>query len=112
MSEDATSDIRIDIERIRPSSGRHLVEKLNPSDRSRGGIILPPSAQEGDALILARVLRCGDPRISDHGASIPLSVDEDDIVLIGKHAGTIVDRDTRYKIINDVEIFAVLEQED
>ena len=69
-----------------PLHDRILIRRVEESDTSRGGIIIPDSAkdkpQEGE------VISVGKGKISEEGKVHPLDVKEGDRILFGKYAGT------------------------
>ena len=93
---------------IKPLNDRVLIERIEASDKTAGGILLPDSAKEKPTE--GRVVAMGDGRRSDKGERIPLSVAVGDRVLFSSYAGTAVkDSDTEYLILDESEILAVVD---
>ena len=90
--------------KLKPIDARVIIELLTPADRSEGGIYLPPKAAQDKATALARVVTVGSGRITEQGVTIPIRVKKDDVVLIGKFAGTPLNREGTIKLINEIEI--------
>jgi chaperonin GroES len=84
-----------------PLHDRILIRRVEESDTSRGGIIIPDSAkdkpQEGE------VISVGKGKISEEGKVRPLDVKEGDRILFGKYAGTEIKLDNEDFIIMRVE---------
>jgi len=71
---------------IQPLGDRLLVKRLEAEEKTKGGIVLPDSAQEKPQQ--AKVVAVGKGKVSDEGKVIPLEVKEGDVVLFGKYSGT------------------------
>ncbi len=95
--------------KIKPLSDRVVLKLLTPQDTTKGGIILPEEAQEESHM--AEVIAVGTGKFTETGQLIKPSVQIGQKVLIsGKWAGNTVTLDgTEYKIVNDSDILAVLE---
>jgi len=72
--------------KVKPLGDRVLVEILEAEEVTKGGIVLPDTAQEKPQQ--AKVSAVGNGKISDDGKVIPLEVKEGDVVLFGKYSGT------------------------
>ena len=75
---------------IRPLSNRVLVKRTK-AKTTKGGIILPDSAQEKPKE--GEVVAVGPGKIDDEGKTHPLNVKVGDRVLFGAYAGTEVKQD-------------------
>lgn len=94
--------------KIKPLYDRVLLERLEASDQTAGGILLPDSAKEKPTE--GRVVACGEGKLSDDGARIPLSVSVGDRVLFSSYAGTqIKEGGHEYLILEQSEILAVVD---
>ncbi|MEE8574617.1 MAG: co-chaperone GroES [Thermodesulfobacteriota bacterium] len=78
---------------IRPLGDKILVEILEAEEMTKGGIVLPDSAQEKPQQ--AKVVAVGKGKISDDGKVLPLEVKEGDVVLFGKYSGAELKLDDR-----------------
>jgi chaperonin GroES len=69
-----------------PLHDRILVRRVEESETTRGGIIIPDTAkdkpQEGE------VISVGKGKVSEEGKVHPLAVKEGDRILFGKYSGT------------------------
>ncbi len=93
--------------KLKPLADRVVVESAVADDVSKGGIILPDTAQEKPQQ--GTVVAVGDGKVSDSGTVIPLSVKVGDLVLYGKYSGTDVTIDgNEYMIMRESDILAIL----
>lgn len=93
-------------QRIKPLGNRVLVQR-SKAQTSKGGILLPDTAQEKpkEGLIIA----VGPGKIDDEGKKQPLNVKEGDRVLFSSYAGTeIKEDDNDYLIMSEDDILGVL----
>ena len=72
--------------KIKPLGDRILVQRLEPEEVKKGGIIIPETAQEKP--MEARVIALGTGKLDDEGKKIPFDVKKGDRILIGKYSGT------------------------
>jgi chaperonin GroES len=72
--------------KVKPLGDRVLVEILEAEEVTKGGIVLPDTAQEKPQQ--AKVVAVGKGKISDDGKVVPLEVKSGDVVLFGKYSGT------------------------
>lgn len=99
---------QINPRKLRVLDARLLVQMVLPSDRTEGGIWVPPKSQEDKAVSIAKVIRVGDGR-TENGVRIPPRVKVDEVILLGKYAGTPVSKDGEYRIINEIEVLSIIE---
>lgn len=93
--------------KIKPLADRVVVEASPAEDVSKGGIILPDTAQEKPQQ--GQVVAIGPGKISDNGALIKTTVKVGDKVLYGKYSGTEVTHDGKeYIIMRESDILAIL----
>lgn len=90
-----------------PLHDRILVRRVEESETTRGGIIIPDSAkdkpQEGE------VISAGKGKISEEGKVRPLDVKEGDRILFGKYAGNEVRIDDEELVImREEEVLGIL----
>lgn len=97
--------------KIKPLGNRVLIKRSKP-ETSKGGILLPDSAQEKpkEGIVLA----VGEGKWNDQGKKEPLSLKEGDRVLFSSYAGTEVknplngeSEDETYLILAEDEILGV-----
>ena len=91
-----------------PLHDRILVRRVEESETTRGGIIIPDSAkdkpQEGE------VISVGRGKSNDEGKVFPLVVKAGDRILFGKYSGTEIKIDGEdYIIMREEEVLGVLE---
>ena len=91
-----------------PLHDRILVRRVEESETTRGGIIIPDSAkdkpQEGE------VISAGRGKSNDEGKVFPLVVKAGDRILFGKYSGTEIKIDGEdYIIMREEEVLVVLE---
>jgi len=99
---------RIDPLKLKVMDARILVERYEGSEKSANGLFLPKGASDDKAVCVAKVLRVGTGRVAEDGKVFPPRVNVGDNVIIGKHAGTQITHE-KYRIINEIEIMAILE---
>jgi chaperonin GroES len=76
---------------FRPLHDRVVVRRVNQEEKSRGGIIIPDTAQEKP--MEGEVIAVGPGTRGDDGTLQPLDIKADDRVLFGKWSGTEVKLD-------------------
>ena len=76
---------------FRPLRDRVVVRRVNQEEKSRGGIIIPDTAQEKP--MEGEVIAVGPGTRGDDGTLQPLDIKADDRVLFGKWSGTEVKLD-------------------
>ncbi|HJM68849.1 MAG TPA: co-chaperone GroES [Candidatus Babeliales bacterium] len=91
--------------KIKPLYDRVLIQRLEEDNKTAGGIVIPPSAQEKAQV--GQVIAVGTGRICDDGSVGALCVKEGDKVFFGKYSGTEVD--DSHLIIREDEILGIVE---
>lgn len=92
---------------IKPLADRVVIKMLETEEVSKGGIILPGSAQEKPQV--AEIVAVGPGGIID-GKDVIMEVEVGDHVLISKYAGTEVKiDDVEYTILRQSDILAIVE---
>lgn len=99
---------KIDVMKLRINDARVLVERYEGAEKNEAGLFLPKGASDDKAVCVAKVLRVGTGRVTEDGKILPPRVKEGENVIIGKFAGTQITKE-KYRIINEIEIMAVLE---
>jgi chaperonin GroES len=99
---------RLSTMRIEPLGDKVVVKRLEPEQRTAGGIVLPDSAKERPRQ--GRVLSVGDGRRLSDGSRASLQVREGDRVLFSAYAGAevVVERE-ELLIMGEDEILAILD---
>jgi len=99
---------RLSTMRIEPLGDKVVVKRLEPEQRTAGGIVLPDSAKERPRQ--GRVLSVGDGRRLSNGSRASLQVREGDRVLFSAYAGAevVVERE-ELLIMGEDEILAILD---
>uniref|UniRef100_UPI00135A48AB co-chaperone GroES n=1 Tax=Rhodovarius lipocyclicus TaxID=268410 RepID=UPI00135A48AB len=82
---------------FRPLHDRILVERIEPEEKTRGGIIIPDTAKEKPQEGL--VISVGNGTVSEKGDVRPLDVKAGDRILFGKWSGTEVKLDGKDLLI-------------
>lgn len=92
---------------IKPLADRVVIKMLEKEEVSKGGIILPGSAQEKPQV--AEIVAVGPGGVVD-GKDVIMEVEVGDHVLISKYAGTEVKiDDVEYTILRQGDILAIVE---
>jgi len=95
--------------KFRPLHDRVLIERIDQSEKTAGGIIIPDTAQEKP--MEGRVVAAGSGAKADDGTVTPLDVKVGDRVLFGKWSGTEVKVDgTDYLILKESDIMGIIEE--
>jgi chaperonin GroES len=93
---------------IRPLHDRIIVQRLEESEVSKGGIIIPDSAKEKPQR--GKVIAIGKGKIQEDGTVRPLDVKSGDTILFGKYAGTEIKIDSEERLImREDDVLAVIE---
>ena len=94
--------------KFRPLHDRVVVKRVDEEQKSKGGIIIPETAQEKP--MQGEIVAAGPGGRDEFGKLTPLDVKAGDIVLFGKWSGTEVKIDgTEYLIMKESDIMGVLE---
>ena len=91
--------------KYKPLGDRVIVEPEAAEQKTKSGIVLPDTAQEKPQR--GKVLSVGAGRITDEGKTIPVNVNEGDIVIYAKYGGTELKYEgTEYLIVKESDILA------
>ena len=94
--------------KIRPLHDRILVKRLDSEEKTKGGIIIPDTAQEKPQE--GKVVAVGKGRILDGGKVQELTVKKGDKILFSKYSGTEINLEgDEHLIVREDDILAVLE---
>src|SRR3954451_10306638 len=90
-----------------PHRNRILGRRVEEASTTRGGRIIPDSAQ--DKPQEGEVISTGKGRTNDEGKTFPLAVKEGDRILFGKYSGTEIKIDgEEFIIMKEDEVLGVL----
>ena len=93
--------------KIQPLADRVIVQPMAAEEKTKGGIILPDTAQEKP--IEGTVIAVGPGRITEEGKEIKMNVKEGDKVLYGKYSGNEVNIEgNEYLIMRESDIFGIV----
>lgn len=93
---------------IKPIGDKILLRRLGAEQTTKGGIVLPDTAQEKPKQ--GSVIATGDGRLKKDGSRVEFQVKPDDKVLFSSYAGTEVKIDgEEYLIVSEDEILAILD---
>ena len=94
--------------KFRPLHDRVVLERIEPDEKSSGGIIIPDTAQEKPSQ--GEVVAVGPGARDEAGKLIPIDIKVGDRVLFGKWSGTEVKIDGRdLLIMREADIMGVLD---
>lgn len=99
-----------ELETIRPMSERVVLEKNEPEQVTKGGIIIPGSVEDRSLAWQATVRAVGPGRLLDSGERVPPDVKIGDVVLVGSYMGVELKtmRDTTQKPVMVVKFDDIL----
>src|SRR5881396_958961 len=91
--------------KIRPLDDRVVVEPLEASEKTAGGILLPDTAKQKPQR--GRVLAVGPGKLRDNGERSAMNVVKGDEVLFGRYGGNDIEVEGReVKILRESDILA------
>ena len=94
--------------KFRPLHDRVLVQRIEEPQKTKGGIIIPDTAQEKPQE--ARVIAVGTGRVLDDGTVRPVEVKKGDRILFGKYSGSEIKIDgEEHTILREDDVLAVVE---
>jgi chaperonin GroES len=94
--------------KFRPLHDRVIVRRLNAEEKTRGGIIIPDTAQEKP--MEGEVIAAGPGARNETGAIVALDVKAGDRILFGKWSGTEVKLDgEELLIMKESDIMGIIE---
>ena len=92
---------------VRPLSDRILVKRVESESKTKGGIIIPDTAQEKP--VEGIVVATGPGKVRDDGSRREVLVKQGDRVLFGRYDGTEVKIDgEEHLILREENVLAVL----
>ena len=94
---------------LKPLHDRVLVERVSSEDKTKGGIIIPDTAQEKP--MEGKVLAVGGGARNENGQIVALDVKKGDRILFGKWSGTEVKIDGKELLImKEADIMGIIEK--
>ena len=94
---------------LKPLHDRVLVERVEQEDRTKGGIIIPDTAQEKP--MEGKVISVGGGARNESGQVVTLDVKKGDRILFGKWSGTEVKIDGKELLImKESDIMGIIEK--
>jgi chaperonin GroES len=94
--------------KIRPIADKVLVERLDPREKSSGGIIIPDVAKEQPQE--GKIMEVGPGRMGKKGKREAIPVKREDRILFASYAGTDVDvAGGEYVILAEDDIIGIVE---
>jgi chaperonin GroES len=94
--------------KLRPLQDRILVQRVGEETTTKGGIIIPDTAQEKPAE--GKVVSVGNGKVSDDGKRIPLEIKKGDRILFGKYSGTEVKiSGEEYLIMREDDVLGIID---
>ncbi|MBF0302688.1 MAG: co-chaperone GroES [Desulfamplus sp.] len=93
---------------LRPLQDRIVVERVEETKTTKGGIIIPDTAKEKPAE--GKVIAVGKGRVGEDGKLIPMELKVGDRILFSKYGGTDVKIDgIDYLIMRQDDVLGVIE---
>jgi chaperonin GroES len=93
--------------KLTPLGDRVIVQPKAPEEKTKGGIILPDTAQEKP--MEGTIIAVGAGRVADDGKKIAMELKVGDKILYGKYSGTEVKiNDEEFLIMRESDVYAVI----
>ena len=94
--------------KFRPLYDRILVERVESEEKTKGGIIVPDTAQEKPQQ--GKVIAVGQGKRLEDGKLIPLEVKAGDTILFGKYSGSEIKVEgNEYFIMKEDDVLGLVE---
>lgn len=92
---------------LKPLADRVVVQKVDPEEKTAGGIVLPDTAREKPQE--GKIISVGPGAFDDKGQRKPMEVKEGDRVLFAKYSGTEIKIEgEEYLILSERDILAIV----
>lgn len=92
---------------LKPMRGKVVVKPLPSEEVTKGGVVLPDTAQEKP--VQGEIMAVGSEMVLENGQKLPMEVKVGDKVLYGKYSGTEFKLEgEEYLILGEKDILAVL----
>ncbi len=93
--------------KVKPLYDRVLVKRIEETEQSRGGIIIPDTAKEKP--MEGKVIAVGAGRLNKDGSRAKMELKAGDRVLFGKYAGQEIKIDNKeHVIIKEDEVLGII----
>ncbi len=93
--------------KVKPLYDRVLVKRIEETEQSRGGIIIPDTAKEKP--MEGKVIAVGAGRLNEDGSRAKMELKAGDRVLFGKYAGQEIKIDNKeHVIIKEDEVLGII----
>jgi len=93
---------------LKPLGDKIIVEILQAEEKTKGGIVLPETAQEKPQQ--GKVIAVGNGKTLSNGKLVPPSVKPGDRIIFGKYSGNEVSvENSEYLIVNEEDILAIVQ---
>ena len=94
--------------KLRPLQDRILVQRVGEETTTKGGIIIPDTAQEKPAE--GKVISVGKGKVGDDGKRVALEIKKGDRILFGKYSGTEVKiSGEEYLIMREDDVLGIID---
>lgn len=95
--------------KLKPLGDRILVKRLTQEQKTKGGIIIPDTAQEKPQE--AEVVAVGDGRVLENGTVRKLELKSGDRILFSKYGGSEIKLDgVEHLILREEEVLAIVQK--
>ncbi|MEK7309207.1 MAG: co-chaperone GroES [Planctomycetota bacterium] len=94
--------------KLKPIGDKIIVERIEPENKTKGGIVLPDNAKEKPKE--GKIIAIGEGKLMDNGSRVAPSVKVGEKVIFTSFAGSEVKIDNKeFLIMNEEDILAVIE---
>jgi chaperonin GroES len=94
--------------KLKPIGDKIIVERIEPENKTKGGIVLPDNAKEKPKE--GKIIAIGQGKLLDNGSRVAPSVKVGEKVIFTSFAGSEVKVDNKeYLIMNEEDILAVVD---
>jgi len=94
--------------KLKPIGDKIIVERIEPENKTKGGIVLPDNAKEKPKE--GKIIAIGEGKLMDNGSRVAPSVKVGEKVIFTSFAGSEVKIDNKeYLIMNEEDILAVVD---
>lgn len=93
---------------LKPINDKVVLKRMKEEEKTKGGIVLPDTAQEKPTK--GEVIAVGPGKLLDSGNRVPPQIKKGDKVIYSKYAGTEVKLNgNEYVILDESDVLAVVE---
>jgi chaperonin GroES len=94
---------------LKPLADRVVIEHVEQSEKSTGGIFLPDTAKEKPQEGIVRAVGTG--RVTDEGKTLAMTVKVGDRVIYSKYSGSEIKIDGKeYLIVSEKDVLAIVDK--